>query len=353
MRAALFREFGGPIAVETVPDPVCAPDGIVVEVGACGVCRSDHHCWRGADPDLALPHVMGHEMAGTVAEAGSASGFAVGERVTAPFILGCGCCRDCLSGRPTVCSAQTAMGFTGWGAFAGYVAVPNAPFNAVRMPDGLGFAQTAGMGCRVTTAYRGLAERGQLGAGEWLCVHGCGGIGLSAVMIARALGAFVIAVDVNPDALALAERLGASVCLDASDLGPDALTEAIREASDGGTHVSVDALGHTTTFHASLRSLRVEGRHVQIGYPVGPHAEPVLPLRELVYERQISILGTRGMGAHGFPAIFDMVLAGRLDLDALVSDRIALDDVGVAVAAMDGFAGAGVTVIDRFATEAD
>ncbi|HKK97010.1 MAG TPA: alcohol dehydrogenase catalytic domain-containing protein [Marivita sp.] len=348
MRAALFHEFGGAISVETVADPSCSRDGVIVEVKACGVCRSDHHAWRGADPTLALPHVMGHEMAGIVAEAGPESGLSVGQRVTAPFIFGCGTCSDCLSGEPTICGTQTTMGFHTWGAFAQYLSVPNAPFNCVEIPEEIGFVQAAGMGCRVTTAYRGIVDRGRLAPGEWVCIHGCGGIGLSAVMIAKAIGAFVLAVDINAGALKIAQQLGADVCLNAANLSPDALSEAIFETSGGGAHVSVDALGHTSTFHASLNSLRVAGRHVQIGFPTGTHAEPTVPLLKQVYERQISIIGTRGMGAQGFHGIFDLATAGLLDLEALVSERIALDDLGDAIAEMDRFTAAGVTVVDRF-----
>lgn len=348
MRAAVFRQFKGPIAVEKVVDPSCPDDGVIVEVKACGVCRSDHHAWVGADADLELPHVMGHEMAGVIVEAGPQSGRWTGERVTAPFIFGCGHCNDCASGQPTICDDQYVLGFSGWGAFAQYVAVPNAPYNLVSLPDAVDYVQAAGMGCRVTTAYRGLTERGDLAAGEWLCVHGCGGIGLSAIMIARALGASVVAVDINPDALALAKAFGADVCLDARRYDPATLYEAVRDATGGGAHVSIDALGHTQTFHNALYCLRKGGRHVQIGFPVGVHASPTVPLLELVYGRQISILGSRGMAAKGFKDLFDMVDSGHLDLDALVSKRIALEDVGAAIQSMDGFSGAGVTVVDRF-----
>ncbi|MEM7566313.1 MAG: zinc-dependent alcohol dehydrogenase family protein [Pseudomonadota bacterium] len=348
MRAAVLRAFGGPIPVKTVPDPACPRDGVIVEVRACGVCRSDHHAWKGLDPDVALPHVMGHEMAGVVAEAGPESGFEPGARVTAPFILGCGTCGDCAAGQPTICATQHVLGFSGWGAFAEYVAIPHAAFNLVRLPDVIDFAQAAGMGCRVTTAYRALTERAGLRAGEWLCVHGCGGIGLSAIMIARALGAPVIAVDVNAEALALAADFGAEHCLDASTLSPADLIDAIHEASGGGAHVAIDALGITTTFHNALRSLRKGGRYVQIGMPVGPHAEPTIPLLDLVYARQLSLHGTRGMAARGFPGLFEIARDGRLDLDALIARRIALEEVGTVLAAMDRFQGAGVTVIDRF-----
>jgi len=347
VRAALFDGFGKPLRIEAVPDPACPPDGVVVAVEACGVCRSDWHGWRGADPDLALPHVPGHELAGRVVEVGpDCHGFRPGDRVTAPFILGCGHCPDCLAGEPTVCARQAILGFTGWGAFAQRLPVPRADYNLVHIPDALDAVTVAGMGCRVTTAFRALVDRARLAAGEWLVVHGCGGVGLSAVAIGAALGAAVVAVDVNPAALDLARRLGATHTLNAAGLAD--VGGAVRDLTGGGAHVSLEGLGITLTFDNSLRSLRPLGRHVQVGMPTGRHATPPLPLLDLVYSRQLALLGTRGMAAGRFPALFQMLSAGRLDLAPLVTRRIALDEAGAALAAFDGFAGIGITVIDRF-----
>jgi len=347
VRAALFHDFGTPLRTESVADPACPPDGVLVEVDACGVCRSDWHGWRGADPGLPLPHVPGHEFAGRVVEVGrDCHRFRAGDRVTAPFILGCGHCADCLSGEPTVCAQQAIVGFTAWGAFAQRLAVPRADYNLVAIPEGLDAVIVAGMGCRVTTAFRALVDRARLCPGEWLVVHGCGGVGLSAVAIGAALGAAVVAVDVNPAALALATRLGATHTSDAGGL--DDVGGAVRDLTGGGAHVSLEGLGITLTFDNSLRSLRPLGRHVQVGMPTGRHATPPLPLLDLVYSRQLALLGTRGMAAGRFPALFQMLSAGRIDLGPLVTRRIALDEAGAAIAAFDGFAGIGITVIDRF-----
>ncbi len=347
MRAALFETFRQPLAVTEVRDPVCPADGAVIRVMACGVCRSDHHAWSGLDRDVAVPHVPGHEFAGVIEETGPrCTRWRLGERVTAPFILACGECPDCLGGDPTVCNRQHVAGFSSWGAFAELIALPHADFNLVRIPEALGFAETAGMGCRVTTSFRALVDRARLQPGEWLAVHGCGGVGLSAVMIGAAMGAQVLAVDVNDAALAMARALGASATLNAT--GTSDVGETSRAMMEGGAHVSLDALGITQTFHNSIRSLRKLGRHVQIGMPVGEHAEPTIPLLETVYSRQISIMGTRGIAASRFPALLAMVEAGRIDPARLITKRIAVDEAGAAIAAMDGYTGAGITVIDRF-----
>src|SRR6056297_84890 len=348
MRAALLSRFDTPVEITTLPDPACPRDGAVIAVHACGVCRSHHHAWKGADPDVALPHVMGHEFAGEVIETGpECRAFSIGDRVTAPFILGCGACPECRGGEPTICDHQQVIGFTGWGAFAERIAIPRADFNLVRLPDALDHAAAAGMGCRVTTAFRALVDRAGLAPGEWVAVHGCGGVGLSAILIAQALGARILAVDVNPAALALARDLGATATLDASTT--DDVGTAARDLTGGGAHVSLDALGITATFHNSLKSLRKMGRHVQIGMPLGLHAMPELPLLDMVYARQITLHGTRGIGAHRFAALMGMIEAGRLDPARLVTHRIGLSGLNDALSAMDGYGGTGVTVVDDIA----
>jgi alcohol dehydrogenase len=290
--------------------------------------------------------VPGHEFAGTVIAVGrDCQRFHRGDRVTAPFILACGDCPDCRGGEPTVCNQQYVVGFSGWGAFAELLAVPRADFNLVRLPDGLGFAEAAAMGCRLTTAFRGLVDRAALQPGEWLAVHGCGGVGLSAVMISAAMGAQVLAVDINDQALAMARSLGATVTLNPAAAADTAM--AVREITGGGAHVSIDGLGITETIHNSLRCLRKLGRHVQIGQPLGRHASPPVPLLETVYARQIAILGSRGIAASRFPALLGMIAAGRLDPARMIARRIGLSQAGAALAAMDGYAGAGVTVIDN------
>jgi alcohol dehydrogenase len=343
VRAAIFEEFGASIVVREVPDPVCPADGVIVQVKACGVCRSDWHAWTGADPDASAPHVPGHEFSGVVAEVGAdCHRFKVGDRVTAPFILACGRCPDCVGGDATVCNHQFVVGFSGWGAFAERIGVPRADFNLVPLPEEMDFVDAAGMGCRVTTAFRALVDRARLQPGEWLAVHGCGGVGLSAIMIGAALGAQVLAVDVNDDAIQLAASLGADQAINVKR-NPGDVGEAVREVTGGGAHVSVDALGVTETFHNSIRGLRKLGRHVQIGMPLGHHAAPTVPLLELVYSRQISIMGTRGIAASRFPALFGMIASQRIDPSQLVTRRIPLAKAGDAIGEMNGYAGVGIT----------
>lgn len=346
MRVSLIETYDAPPRVTTVASPECPADGALIEVRACGVCRSDHHAWKGLDPDVILPHVGGHEFAGVIIETGpNCTAFKIGDRVTAPFILGCGTCPDCLAGDATICATQEVIGFTFWGAFAERIAIPHADFNLVHLPENLGFVEAAAMGCRLTTAYRALTERAHLKSGEWLSIHGAGGVGLSAVMVGKALGAKVLAIDINEQSLERARRLGADATLNVSDTLD---IDALREITGGGAHVSIDALGITATFQNSIAGLRKLGRHVQVGMPLGPHATVALPLLEQVYSRQISIIGSRGMAASAFPSMLEMVRTGAVKPRELVGRTIALDELGDELINMSSFAASGIAVIDDF-----
>lgn len=338
MRAVLIEEFGVPPTVTEVDDPVPAPGGVVLRVDATGLCRSDWHGWVGHDPDIRLPHVPGHELAGTITAIGSGvTGWSVGDRVTTPFICACGSCVQCRAGDHQVCPNQEQPGFTYWGSFAEYVAIPYAQVNLVRLPDELEAATAAALGCRFATAYRGLTQVGRVAAGEWLVVYGCGGVGLSAVMIGAALGARVIAVDTNPDALALAARHGAQHVFNA---GPD-VVGLVRELTGGGADVTVDALGANQIVQDALRSLRPRGRHIQLGLLTDGVQLDV----SMLIGQELQWLGSHGMPAHAYPSMLSLVGSGALRPADLVTRVIDLDAVPAALEAMSGQGPAGVTVI--------
>ncbi|MCI0389620.1 MAG: zinc-dependent alcohol dehydrogenase family protein [Acidobacteria bacterium] len=347
MRALLYDSFCSPPRVANVPDPVVPRDGVVVEVKASGVCRSDWHAWQGHDADIrTLPHIPGHEFAGVIIAVGpDVRRWRIGERITTPFALGCGQCEYCLAGDQQVCEKQFQPGFSGPGSFAEYVALPFADVNLVRLPDTMEFVEAAVLGCRFVTAYRGIATQARLRAGEWIAVYGCGGVGLSAVMIARALGANVIGVDVADEKLALAREVGAAHTINADAVSD--VPEAIRELTAGGVHISADALGSVVTCRNSILSLRRRGRHVQIGLLLGEKAEPALPMGRVI-AHELEIFGSHGMQAHAYPELLDMIAAGKLPLGKLIGQRIALDDAGAALASLASSSGRGITVIDCF-----
>src|SRR3954451_5699110 len=214
MRALCFESFGGPLTVRDLPAPDPAPGGVVVEVAASGICRSDWHGWQGHDPGVVLPHVPRHELAGTVAAVGAGvRRWRVGVRVTAPFVNACGRCAQCAAGEHEVCPNQTQPGFTHWGSLAQFVALDAAAVTRVARPGELAMGTAATLGCRYATAFRAVVQVAGVRPGEWVAVHGCGGVGLSAVQIAVAAGARVVAVDVSSGALALARRFGAAAAV--------------------------------------------------------------------------------------------------------------------------------------------
>ncbi|EKX68483.1 alcohol dehydrogenase [Streptomyces ipomoeae] len=344
MRAVVFERFGQPAEVRDVPDPEPAEHGVVVRVEATGLCRSDWHGWTGHDPDITLPHVPGHELAGVVESVGTrVTAWHPGDRVTVPFVCACGSCAACAAGDQQVCERQTQPGFTHWGSFAQYVALDHADVNLVALPEELSYGTAAALGCRFATAFRAVVAQGRVKAGEWVAVHGCGGVGLSAVMIAAASGARVIAVDVSPQALDLARKFGAAQCLDASGV-PDT-AEAIRDLTGGGAHLSLDALGSPATCAASVNSLRRRGRHIQVGLLPSPDGTTPVPMARAV-ALELELLGSHGMQAHAYPEMLEAVRAGILRPDLLVTSTITLDATPAALTAMGTAPGSGVTVIE-------
>jgi D-arabinose 1-dehydrogenase-like Zn-dependent alcohol dehydrogenase len=335
VRAVVYEAFGQVPRVETVADPAPAPAGAVVRVQATGLCRSDWHGWVGHDPDIRrFPHVPGHELAGVVEAVGErVTRWAPGDRVTVPFVCACGTCRECVAGRHQICDRQTQPGFTHWGSFAELAAIDWADVNLVALPDGLDFDAAAALGCRFATAYRAVLQVGRVRGGEWVAVHGCGGVGLSAVMIAVAAGARVVAVDVSAAALGRAREAGAELAVPA---GGD-----VRELTDGGVHVSLDAIGSEAACAASIAGLRKRGRHVQVGLLPEP---PRVPM-ELVVGRELELLGSHGMAAHAYPEMLALVEAGRLQPGQLVTSRIGLEEASQALVGMSDGSPAGITVI--------
>jgi alcohol dehydrogenase len=341
VQAVQYHAYGATPVLVDLPAPDCPADGVLIEVRATGVCRSDWHAWQGHDP-VPLPHVPGHELAGVITATGpEVTTRRTGERVTVPFVCGCGRCDYCAAGEAQVCPHQSQPGFTQQGSFAELVAVPAADLNVVPLPDDLDFVTAASLGCRFATSYRALTVHGRVRAGDWVAVHGCGGVGLSAVMIASALGARVVAVDVSGPALRLAGELGAQVLVEG---GPDAARRVV-DASGGGAHVSLDAVGITDTAIASVSSLRPRGRHVQVGLLLGHDATPPLPMGAVV-AKELEIYGSHGMAARDYPAMLELVASGAVRPDRLVGSVIGLADAGAALAAMSRPAtSAGMTVV--------
>jgi len=347
MKAVVFEQFGGPLTMAQVPDPVPHADGVVIKVEASGICRSDWHGWLGHDLDITrLPHVPGHELAGVIEEAGrDVARWKRGDRVTLPFVCGCGTCPQCASGNHQVCDYQFQPGFTAWGSFAQYVAVRYADVNLVRLSEEIDFVTAASLGCRFSTSFRAIVAQGQVSPGQWIAVHGCGGVGLSAIMIAHALGARVIAVDIDAEVLKLAQRLGATATVNARENAD--VVGSIRDLTDRGAHVSIDALGSVTTCGNSILCLRKQGRHVQVGLLAGDDYLPRIPMHQVI-ARELQIYGSHGMQANRYGDMLAMIVSGKLDPRAMIGKTIPLEDAPGELEKMGQFGAVGITVIARF-----
>jgi alcohol dehydrogenase len=309
---------------------------------ATGVCRSDWHAWAGHEA-IVFPHVPGHELAGVVVEVGEqVSRWRVGDRVTVPFVCGCGRCEWCRAGDAQVCPAQQQPGFTHWGSFAEYAALHDADTNLVGLPDQVDFAAAASLGCRFATAYRALVGRARVAEGEWVTVVGAGGVGLSVVMIARARGARVVAVDRNPEALAVASELGAehTVRADGGDI-PGAVADLTR----GGSHVSVDAVGGEQACADAILSLRRRGRHVQVGLLPPVEGDPAVPMARVI-GWELDLLGSHGMAAADYPAMLALIEQGILEPQRLIERTIGLDAAAALLPRFDRATLAGMTMVD-------
>jgi len=342
MRAVVMEAARAHPEVRSVAVPATPADGVLVEVKATGMCRSDWHTWAGHE-EVTFPHVPGHELAGVIVDTGSqVQRWKPDDRVTVPFVCGCGRCEWCRSGQAQVCPDQQQPGFTYWGSFAEYVALHAADVNLVSVPAQIDFTTAASLGCRFATAYRALAGRARLRTGEWVTIMGAGGVGLSSVMIARALGARVIAVDRNHEALAVARELGAEQTVLADGTHVPAV---ISELTGGGSHVAVDAVGSEQTAADAILGLRRRGRHVQVGLlpPIDGH--PRLPM-DRVIGWELDLLGSHGMAAADYPEMMSLIRRGTLQPQRLVERVIGLDEAAGLLPIFDQATVAGITMID-------
>ena len=346
MKALYYEKFEGPLEIREVPDPAMSEGSVVLKVLASGMCLSDWHGWKGHDPDITLPHVPGHELVGTIVEKGQqVDRFELGQRVTLPFVCGCGTCHTCNSGNPQVCPQQFQPGFTHWGSFAEFVEIKYANFNLVALPDSITSESAAILGCRFATSFRALVHIGQVKPQEYLVVFGCGGVGLSAVMIAKSKGAVVIAVDVKNVALSLARKLGASYTINAND-SQDVIKE-ILEITHGGSHLNIDAIGNQEVLNTSLLCLARRGRHVQIGlFPSSGKMPTIAMDRMISYE--LSMHGSHGMQSSCYNEMLELIEKSEISPEFLIEENVSLEDAALILPSLHKRDGSGVVVINDF-----
>jgi len=351
MKAAVMEAVRKPLVVKEMPDPKCPSDGVILRSEAEGICRSDWHAWSGDWSWIGLvpmmPLVMGHEFCGVIEEVGKdVRNFRKGDRVLVPFSQGDGICEYCRNGQSHICVNPMTPGFSYWGGYGRYVGIPKADMNLVPMPDDVGFIEGAAMGCRFMTSYHGVVDRAQVRPGEWVAVHGCGGIGLSAIHIAAAIGANVIAVDLDDRKLELARKVGAQHVINARQVEDPAM--AVFDISKGGAHVSIDALGIATTCRNSILSLRKQGRSLQIGLTTSAEkGEVALPVDRMVV-MELQLIASLGMPAVRYPSMLQMVEAKKINPRAMITETVPLEDAGRVLEEMTTFQNVGVSVIDKY-----
>ncbi|MFB6466827.1 zinc-dependent alcohol dehydrogenase family protein [Cytobacillus sp. Hz8] len=349
MRAAQIIEHRKPLRIGNVPDPTPGPHDVIIRIEASGVCRSDWHAWMGdwswigLSPEL--PIIPGHEMGGVVEAIGKeVKNFRPGDRVTTPFHEGCSHCPNCLSGHSNRCDHLQIFGFGYDGAYAEYVKVPNGDFNLVPLPDEVDSLSAAAIGCRYMTGYHGVI-RSDVKPGNWLVVHGAGGVGLSAVQVANAIGAQVIAVDVDPAKLDLAKKEGAVATVNARE---ESVIEAVKEITRGGAHASIEALGIQETILNSVLSLRKGGRHVQIGLTTSNEGGIAgLPI-DVITAQELEIVGSLGNPRTDYDGLLSLIAQEKLNPKSLVSREISLDDVTDVLTDMSNYKTYGFNVITQF-----
>lgn len=353
MKAAVLKEYGEPLVIEDRERPEVSDEGVIVELDACGICRSDWHAWQGDFEWLGskppTDHILGHEPVGTTIETGAdVETYREGDQVAIPFNLADGTCYYCRNGHSNMCDNRRSIGFRESvpGAFAEELHVPDADFNVVKLPAELSPVGVAGLGCRFMTAYHGLVHRADTRIGQWLTVHGCGGVGQSAIHIGDELGLNIIGVDINENALKKAKELGATEVVNASET--DNVPERIQDITNGGSDISVDALGIAETCQNSVLCLDTLGQHIQLGLSTKKEAGMIELPTDLITGKEITFLGSQGMQPTRYPELIDMVERGRLSPQRLISDEVTLEDVSSTLKAMTNFETTGFSVITEF-----
>ena len=355
MRGATLREYGEPRERVERETPGIDADEVLIETEACGICRSDWHGWQGdyrwlEGGAVTKGNILGHEPAGRIREVGDdVENFREGDHVVVPFNIVCGKCRKCRDGNAHMCENILHYGFDDAaqpGAFCTHLRIPNADFNLARIPDGISAEEMAGLGCRFVTSYHAIADRSGIEAGDWVAVHGCGGIGLSAVDVATALGGNVIAVDLQDEKLDMAEDMGAVETVNGEDV--DDVPSEIDDITDGGAQISVDALGIRTTCLNSINSVEPTGTHVQIGITTAEEEGRIdMPIDYMLHS-EIDCVTAKGFQPHRYDEIFRLMHEDKIHPQDLVTKHVHLDDINDRLEAMTNFETKGVEVITEF-----
>lgn len=318
--AVLASKDAHELKMMEVKTPAPREGELLIKVAACGLCRTDLHYLHGLPTFKAPPIVLGHEVSGRVAGLGaSVEGWKEGEAVLLPPVIPCGACEYCWKGRGTLCLKQQMFGNHTDGGFAEFVTVPaSATF---RLPSSVPLEAGSIVADAVSTPYHAVVNRAQLKPGEWAAIFGCGGVGLSAVQVAKAVGARVVAVDIAPWKLETASALGADAVVDSRDA--KAAAKEIRKITGGGADAAFEVIGNPEVLDLATQVVKWGGRVIVVGYS----EKPALLQSGRIMFRELEVKGSLGCGLQDFPHVIDLVARGKVRLDKMVTHRFALADI--------------------------
>ena len=327
MKAAVFHGPGKPLTIEDLEKPIAGPEEALVKVAACGVCATDLHYLHGTPTFKKPPLILGHEVSGWVEDvAPDVTAFRSGEAVLVPSVQSCGECMPCRRGRDNLCERMVMPGNHVDGGFAQFLKVPARAL--IRLPEGLPVQESAVISDAVSTPFHAVRTRGRVQGGDRVAIFGCGGVGINAVQIAAALGATVIAVDVDPRKLEQAKGLGAAEALNARE---GDVAKAIRKLTSGGVDVAFEIVGKPQVLDQAFSSVRAGGTLVAVGYSEETWNFAV----HRAMFREMSVLGSLGCCSSDYPTILEMVRSGRIRLEPVVGDRLPLDRINEALARLE------------------
>lgn len=316
---ALVLEKPGQIAIQEVPEPVVTDQQILLKVRMVGFCGSDLNSFRGLNPLISFPRILGHEVCGTVVQAGIDSGLAVGTDVAVSPYTSCGQCASCRRGRANACQFNQTLGVQRDGALTEFIAVPREKLYPAQL--------TRKELCLVeplTVGFHAVA-RGRVGAGDIVAVLGCGGVGLGAIAASSSRGATTICVDVDDEKLELARAAGG---IHTINTRRQPLHDQLQEMTEGrGPDVVIEAIGTAATFRGAVEEVAFTGRVVYIGYA----KEQVSYETRLFVQKELDILGSRNAVPEDFQAVIRMLEARRFPVDQAVSAVVRLEEAGEAL----------------------
>ncbi len=321
MKAAVFHGPGAGLKVEDIAVPQIGPDQILVKVAACGACHTDlHYLEHGVPTFKKPPIVLGHEASGIVEEVGvDVANVKAGQRVLIPAVLTCGKCRFCRMGRENICSDMKMLGNHFDGAYAEYVAVPSK--DVLDLPEAIPIETASIIADALSTPYHAVKNRAQVRPGDTVVVFGCGGVGINAVQLSAAVGASVIAVDINERKLQWAQALGAAKTINASNV--DRVSKAVKKLTGGGADIAIEVIGNPRTIEEAFESVRIGGRLCVVGYT----PEPISIIGGKIMFKEIEIVGSLGCPPGEYVPLIRMVESGKIDVTRLVTHRFSLQEI--------------------------